>query len=312
MPNLEYDVVICTYNGAKYIEKQIISILAQQIKPNCIYIADDGSTDNTIEICEKRLLRSRVKYKITKNKKNMGFAENFMKHARMCNAPIIFFCDQDDVWQEDKVKIFENYINKNDESLLFFSNAYLTDENLHIGKFSLWDLLPIPNESIITYKDGLDRNFFVTGATMAIKRKLLDICQECPNGVYHDAWLSIVASIKGGVVPIPNKLILYRQHSSNILGAYKKNIIERFAGFLSPTKKQLRKNQIYQRISILQQLKLYGILRDKFTDGHLDFLIKINGIVEKKWFKKIKLICYYPQYKIYGRGLKELLVDLFL
>jgi glycosyltransferase involved in cell wall biosynthesis len=312
MPNLEYDVVICTYNGAKYIEKQITSILAQHIEPNCFYIADDGSTDNTIDICEKILVKSGVNYKITKNKKNLGFARNFMKHARLCNAPIVFFCDQDDVWHEDKVNVFKNYIDKNNEGLLFFSNAYLTDESLCLGKYCLWDLLPIPKKSIITYTDGLDKNFFVTGATMAIRRKLLDVCPDCPVGVYHDAWLSIVASIKGVVVPIPDKLILYRQHSSNLLGAHKKNIIERFIGVLAPTRKQVRKNQILQRILILQQLKSSKLLSDKEAEMHLDFLNKINHIIESAWINKIRLVVYYPKYKLHASGLKELLVDFFL
>ena len=312
MPNRDYDVLICTYNGAKYIEKQITSVLAQCIEPRCLYIADDRSTDNTIEICEKILKKSGINYKITKNKKNLGFATNFIKHARLCNASIVFFCDQDDVWQKNKVKVFKDYFDKNSEGLLFFSNAHLTDESLCVGKYSLWDLLPIPQKSNITYTDGLDKSFFVTGATMAIRRELLDVCPDCPVGVFHDAWLSIVASIKGVVVPIPEKLILYRQHSSNLLGAHKKNILERFIGVLDPARKEVRKKQILQRILILQQLKSSKLLSDKEAEMHLDFLNKINHIIGRAWVKKIRLIFYYPKYKLHAGGLKELLVDFFL
>jgi len=311
MPNLEYDVVICTYNGAKYIEKQITSILAQCIKPKCLYIADDGSKDNTIEICEKILKKSGINYKITKNKKNLGFAINFMKHARLCNASVVFFCDQDDVWQKNKVKVFKDYLDKNSEGLLFFSNAYLTDEDLCVGKYSLWDLLPVPQKSTISYKDGLDKNFFVTGATMAIRKKLLDVCPDCP-GVHHDAWLSIVASIVGVVVPIPDKLILYRQHSSNLLGAHKKNFIERLIGVLDPARKQVRKNQILQRIQILKQLKSSKFLSDKEVEKHLDFLYKVNEIIGSAWVNKIRLIFYYPKYKLHTSGFKQLLVDMLI
>lgn len=312
MPNLEYDVIICTYNGSKYIEEQLASILAQNIKPKCVYIGDDRSTDHTIDICDYLLGKSGVRYKITKNKTNLGYAENFMKQARLCTAPVIFFCDQDDVWRKDKVTFFKEYLDSEDKGLLFFSNAYLTDERLLVKKHSLWDVMPIPKKNRIRYCDGLDKTYFITGATMAIRKRLLDRCPDIPNGVPHDAWLGVLASIKGFIVPIPEKLIFYRQHSNNQLGATKKDLKEKLMGVFGVERRNERQRLIELRISIIQQLRISSFIREQDAYNHIKFLDHVHQTLGRRFVKKLTLIFYYPKYKTYDNGFRALIADLLL
>ena len=80
---MKYDVVLCTFNGELFIEEQIISILSQKYKPECIYIGDDGSDDKTIKLVIAILKEWRVEYKITLNKERLGYAKNFINQLNL-------------------------------------------------------------------------------------------------------------------------------------------------------------------------------------------------------------------------------------
>ena len=87
-----------TYNGQKFIREQIESILCQSMHVDEIVICDDCSTDNTVEILKEYPVRLFV------NKTNLGFKRNFKQAMEFCKGDYIFLCDQDDIWENDKVE----------------------------------------------------------------------------------------------------------------------------------------------------------------------------------------------------------------
>lgn len=127
---MKVSVAMCTYNGEKYIEEQLNSIL-HQTKIDEIIICDDGSKDKTLEICNEILKSSNVEYTLKLNK-NLGFAKNFYQAITLCSGDIIFFCDQDDIWKENKIDLMCQVFNNDPDTLLVFSNAYITNENLEV------------------------------------------------------------------------------------------------------------------------------------------------------------------------------------
>ena len=129
---MKVSVAMCTYNGEKYIEEQLNSILHQTKKIDEIIICDDGSKDKTLEICNKILESSNVEYILKLNKNNLGFAKNFYQAIKLCSGDIIFFCDQDDIWKENKVDLMCQVFDNDPDTLLVFSNAYITNENLEV------------------------------------------------------------------------------------------------------------------------------------------------------------------------------------
>ena len=106
-------VAMATYNGALYIEKQILSIINQTRRVNEIVISDDGSSDDTLEIVRK-LAKSpeavEIKFKILTDNPRHGFCGNFEHAISHCDGDYIFICDQDDIWLNNKV---ERVINLN-------------------------------------------------------------------------------------------------------------------------------------------------------------------------------------------------------
>ena len=124
-------IAMCTYNGEKYIEEQIESILNQSYKNLEIIICDDNSTDNTTKLIESYIkVDSRIK--IFRNKQNLGFIKNFEKAISLCNGEYIALSDQDDIWKLNKIEL---YLKKIKDNILIYSDLDMIDENGNlIGK----------------------------------------------------------------------------------------------------------------------------------------------------------------------------------
>lgn len=99
-------VAMCTFNGEKYIKEQIESIINQSLVPDEIVICDDCSKDNTINIIKETLANWSGKANLIINEDNLGYRKNFEKAISLCNGDIIFLSDQDDVWDNCKLKFY--------------------------------------------------------------------------------------------------------------------------------------------------------------------------------------------------------------
>ena len=138
---MNISVALCTFNGEKYIEKQLDSILNQSIKVNEIIVCDDHSVDTTISILDKYSLNYPELFKLHKNENNLRSNKNFEKAISLCTGDYIFLSDQDDLWREDKVEKTLNVFSKNPTAEGVFSNATLINDidQLLFKDISLWD-----------------------------------------------------------------------------------------------------------------------------------------------------------------------------
>ena len=94
---MKISVVMAVYNGEKYIEEQLMSILSQSIMPDELIIQDDGSSDSTTDKIQSITEKSDVSVKLIKNKENLGFSKNFITAISAASAEYIFLSDQDDI-----------------------------------------------------------------------------------------------------------------------------------------------------------------------------------------------------------------------
>jgi len=221
-------VLLSTYNGEKYLEEQLNSLLAQDYPNVEILIRDDGSSDDTLAILEKyagHYPNVKVIYG-----KNLGVIQSFFELLRLSlpEAEYIAFCDQDDVWEKDKisraVRFLEQY--SADVPLLYCSRVTLVDENLSIIRRS-----QIPKRGP-SFENALVQDI-ATGCTIVINRISRELLmKEIPKiALMHDWWMYLVVSAFGNVVYDVEPRILYRQHSSNVTG-YKKNTIARWLAII--------------------------------------------------------------------------------
>ena len=118
-------IAMCSYNGERFIQEQINSILEQSYSNFELIITDDCSSDKTIEII-KNYQANDTRIKLYQNEVNLGFVKNFEKAISLCTGEYIALADQDDIWTKDKLKTFIENIGEN---VLIYSDALLIDEH---------------------------------------------------------------------------------------------------------------------------------------------------------------------------------------
>jgi glycosyltransferase involved in cell wall biosynthesis len=197
-------VALATYNGEKFIEEQLKSILKQLDQDSEIIISDNGSTDKTIEIINSFNDKRITLLHCTKK----GPVSNFENALKKVSGDIIFLSDQDDVWLENKVKIIKEYLKKYD---LIMSDCKIVDENLNVLHESFY--------SIKKCGKGFAKNLISNtyhGCSMAFRKELLRLSLPFPKKIpMHDIWLGFVAELFFTPYFIPDKLLLHRRHSVN-------------------------------------------------------------------------------------------------
>lgn len=196
-------VCIATYNGEKYIQEQLQSILSQIGKEDEVVVSDDGSTDGTVDII-KNLSDDRIK--LIKNEGKHGFSENFVNALKQAKGEYVFVSDQDDVWLPDKYKIVLPLLSEYD---LVVTNSKVTDEQLNILHDSFFSLYK-SGKGI--FKNILCNTYY--GSCMAFKRKIFELACPFPETkeVGYDVWLGLVAELTGKVFFLDEPLLLYRRH----------------------------------------------------------------------------------------------------
>lgn len=196
-------VCLASYNGEKYIEEQLRSILCQLRAEDEVIVSDDDSTDRTVEIVERigdrriRVLHSHCH----------SVRRNFEQAMQAARGEIIFLSDQDDVWLPGK---YERCVAELAEADLVCTNSMLTDECLQVQNDNFFSLY---HSGAGILKNTLNNTYY--GSCMAFRRRLLSIALPLPKSqeVGHDVWLGLVAEMVGTVRFIDTPYLLYRRHS---------------------------------------------------------------------------------------------------
>src|ERR1017187_10286490 len=102
MPYPTVSIAMATYNGEKFLSKQLESFSCQTLMPDELVVCDDGSRDGTLAILEAYAAEAQFPVRIIKNDTNLGYSANFAKATSLCKGEIILFSDQDDIWFDDK------------------------------------------------------------------------------------------------------------------------------------------------------------------------------------------------------------------
>lgn len=203
-------VLLSTFNGERYLKEQLSSLFLQENVDVSILVRDDGSTDNTCTILDSE--KCNLSWYKGENK---GPAFSFWE--LLCKAPessYYSFCDQDDVWDKDKLETAISFLSKsNGKPALYFCQTRLVDSELKdIGTLELSPLL--------TFEEALIYHF-VTGCTMVINDALRRILIEyTPKYMrMHDLWIYLVAQAIDADIYFDKKShIAYRQHDNNVIG----------------------------------------------------------------------------------------------
>ena len=289
-------VLLSTYNGEKYLNQQLDSLLSQTYKNFEIIARDDGSQDKTLEILHS--------YNITiiDSKKNLGAKGSFgalLEYAAQnTESEYFMFCDQDDVWERDKIektlaKMHEIEISCHEMPILVHTDLNVVDENLKVLDNSMWNYEHI-NPKLNTLNRLLIQNT-ITGCTVMINKKLAQISLQIPDeAVMHDWWIGLVASKFGKIDFIDEPTIQYRQHGGNSIGA--KGILKK--GFSIFLNRSLYIKHLY--INIKQAKVFLNIYRNRLDNVTIEMLENFISIENKSFWQKRKILL---KHKLLKQGL---------
>lgn len=217
---------MCTYNGAKYLPEQLESIIRQTQPVDELVVCDDGSTDNTLEVLRTFAQTAPFPVQIHQNPVNLGSTKNFEQCLLRCRGEIIFLCDQDDAWYDQKVARTVAYLEAHPEKDAVFTNARVMDGDSTTNGRTIWEEVEFIETQQELWNQGraheiLFKGFVATGATMAIRKRCLARLLPFPTHVrhlIHDAWITLALSLENKIGFIPECLSNYRMHALQQVG----------------------------------------------------------------------------------------------
>lgn len=296
------EVLLACYNGQKYLSDQLESLLNQSFQNFQILIRDDASSDETKAILTTFKDRHPEKIKIISSETRLGVIGNFNALLKESSADFIFFSDQDDVWEKNKMKITLEPLKNRSAPTLVHTDLKVVSADLTPIHDSFLRYSQIDPQKGSAFHRLLVQNH-VTGCTIGMNKALKELIYPIPNeAIMHDWWISLIASLFGTIISIPSSTVLYRQHASNVLGAHqigwKEGLKKLFLYLTSP--------EAYTPEADLRQKQAKAIL-NRFEKkipppqrSILETFLRAPQmtLLERKW--------YYLSCKFYRQGFKKI------
>jgi len=217
------DILLPTYNGARFIIQQLDSIINQDYDDWRLIIRDDGSKDNTINIVYSYMNMYPDRIRLVEDKLgNIGTSGSNNELMKYVSSDYFMFCDQDDIWKQDKIskslakmrKLEEQFPH---EPILVCSDATCIDEESREICHSFYESQKFQDVCDNVYK--LLALNIVQGSTALMNAKVLEVVKCVPSFIFHDWWTAVICAYYGHVCYIHEALLLYRQHGNNVVGA---------------------------------------------------------------------------------------------
>ncbi|MGQ7358832.1 glycosyltransferase family 2 protein [Streptococcus suis] len=305
-------IMLASYNGEKYIEEQILSIINQDFKNWNLLIQDDGSTDNTVEIVSKFVeMDSRIQLRFNTNNYH-GPYYNFHSLINFCKTHQEFdfymFADQDDKWNENKISTMLKYFGDNNTPQLIYADMAIIDSDNNV-------LYPSINKYLGLKYQNPESFFFshsVYGCNIMLNRELF---QEVPainifdfevKFLSHDNYYAKAAATIGEVCFIDEVVMGYRRHGENVTAKqeYKNSFNKLFARLFNL-------NDLANSHALTYNQSLYAI--KIFNQSFLNHKIDLKSIFDVLTNEGIYAIAYVIRHKIsWGSKLKNISRSLLL
>ena len=238
-----YEVVMATCNGESFLDQQIASILRQTELPNRLLVADDLSSDRTLESLRRWQQNSSVPIELlpTAGLERLGSCRNFERLLQASAAPYVMLADQDDLWDFNKAERLLHQITLleqrwgSERPLLVHADLRMIDAEGRALSPSFHRFQGLKPERHGLLEIGLQN--VVTGCASMMNRAC--VLQALPfpkQAVLHDWWLALVAAQAGGLAYLREPCMSYRQHRTNVVGAvgWRRQLLRRIRQVLVP------------------------------------------------------------------------------
>jgi len=276
------DILLATYNGADYLDSQLLSIMGQTYKNWTLIIHDDGSTDDTLKI---------IKYYQEKDPRITivddhiicgGAAKNFMHLLNFSKGDLVIFCDQDDIWLESKLAYLAREFDF-DKPMAVFCNGYPYSEEKGIVNTKITDIYPK------NLKEQLFLNAGIQGCSLMFNKNLRNRLNIMPNFVaMHDHFITLGIVCFGELKYVDRSLMLYRQFHSgkatgNIEYSFRKKIKSIFVSDIP----------VVDRSHLSASLSFYKAYRNTLTKSQIELFDAYFLYSKVRLLKRVYLVIKY-------------------
>lgn len=228
-------IALATHNGERFLPDQLESLLRQTRPPDQVVIADDLSTDGTLDLIERFQRSAPFRVEIVAGETRLGPFGNFRRAANVCKADLIAFCDQDDIWLPEKLELCECVSQSTGAAAVIHS----------IGQFRLTPngrrldevITEVPSVTV----DGLriGPHLAWAGMSMVVRRAALDLAERLKQlwdprfdtivkarpvshldhwSHAHDLYALMAARLSGSIAFVGHVLARHRLHAVNYSG----------------------------------------------------------------------------------------------
>ena len=225
-------VVVATYNGERFLEEQLDSIMHQTLLPDEIVISDDGSTDKTEQIINRTIARyekTKTRFIFCRNHSTRhGVTGNFENGIKNAHGEYVFLCDQDDIWYERKIEKVVGLFMQQEGVNVIIHDAEVIEEasDGHFQKSGQHLMPPYRfDDQGLCRPDGekeisslLHLWGVINGMCICARREFLFSIMPFSEGAYHDQWILFCGFSNQSVLAVNDTLACYRVHGHNTVG----------------------------------------------------------------------------------------------
>ncbi|MCL1635725.1 glycosyltransferase [Luteimonas sp. SX5] len=200
-------VALCVYNGEKHLREQLDTVLAQRGVDLEVIAVDDGSRDGSVALLREAAARD-PRLQVHVNPENLGPLRSFERAMSLGGGEFVAPCDQDDRWHPDKLAQLLACIG--DADLAYCDSEYIDDGGRPSGRGISSDLTMMSGREPMRFVFSNS----VSGHALIVRRALFEAARPFPPGLFHDWWLAMCASARGGVAYLDEALVQFRRHDA--------------------------------------------------------------------------------------------------
>ncbi|WP_319530883.1 glycosyltransferase [uncultured Cohaesibacter sp.] len=211
--HLSTAVVMATFNGSRYLNAQLKTLVEQTHLPDRLIVSDDKSSDDTLDLVRAFARTAPFAVEIIENAEHRGYSGNFIEAVKRVEEDLIFFCDQDDMWYEDKIHLVINAARENSE--LAFSHDLTIFHRAMTKKKGR-----IPSYFDHLRRLNLSASICSKGCGLAVRKELLEELgwPDPEAGISYDGWLTLLTTALNQRALIEAPLVKHRIHDTNASG----------------------------------------------------------------------------------------------
>ena len=214
---MNYSIVMTTYNGTRFLEEQLDSLRLQTLPAYEVLIFDDCSSDGTPAMVSDYIKKHTLGWILHVNEKNIGWKKNYMYNIPKAKGDVVFLCDQDDIWLENKCEVMVKTLEETPDCNVLLSNyfPYVVEGGSPVSRRSRFHSDNRKVKKVHPTRKNLQATLR-PGCTLCFKKKFFDqISSYWDEELAHDAFLSYMGLLENSLYLINFRSIKFRRHDSN-------------------------------------------------------------------------------------------------